>query len=127
VALSLSVGLWVREGVVAVGVGVASWGDWVAVLRLGHPSGEGGRCWVCELGEVGGGWTIELGEGGGGGSVGWGGQEGLGVGLVGAFGSGVGGGGCCGPGPAEELGRGCAEGCRGRLGVVVYSPWCWLS
>ena len=50
--LSLSVGLWVCEGVVSVGVGATSWGDWVVVLRLGQPSGEGGRCWVCELGEV---------------------------------------------------------------------------
>ena len=51
-ALSLLVGLWVGGGMVAVGVSVAAWGDWVAVLRLGQPSGEGGRCWVCELGEV---------------------------------------------------------------------------
>jgi hypothetical protein len=66
VALPLSLGLWVLGGVVAVGGGAVAWGDLVAMLGLGQPSGEGGQCWVCEPGGVGG-----LGHPSGEGGRGW--------------------------------------------------------
>ena len=33
----------VRRGVFLAGEDVAGWGEWVGVLRFGHPIGEGGR------------------------------------------------------------------------------------